>query len=124
MYPQALLPGRTFNITSPYGVVVAGDFGVETALGDEPDIDGDGTPDCLQSFTGYNSSLGGAGAFGIAGGCRVIQEDGSLRPYTDGLVAGSFNHFGASDSYIRPNRVRDTEEESEIHRPKWICRYF
>ena len=79
-YPQALLPGRTFNITSPYGVVVAGDFGVETALGDEPDLDGDGTPDCLQSFTGYNSSLGGAGAFGIAGGCWVIQADGSQRP--------------------------------------------
>ena len=112
-YPQALLPGRTFNITSPYGVVVAGDFGVETALGDEPDLDGDGTPDCLQSFTGYNSSLGGAGAFGIAGGCWVIQADGSLRPYTDGLVAGSFNHFGASDSYIRPNRVHAIPKKNQ-----------
>ncbi len=111
-YPQALLPGRTFNITSPYGVIAAADFGVETALGDEPDIDGDGTPDCLQSFTGYNSSLGGAGAFGIAGGCWVVQADGSLKPYTDGLVAGSFNHFGASDSYIRPNRTHAIPERN------------
>ncbi len=108
--PQAILPGRTFNITSPYGVVALGDFGTETPLGAEPDVDGDGTTDCLQSFTGYNSSLDGAGAFGIAGGCWVIQEDGSLAPYTDGLVAGSFNQFGASDSYIRPNNVHAIPE--------------
>ena len=52
-YPQALLPGRTFSITSPYGVVALANFG---GL-DGPDLDGDGTADCLQSFTGYNSSL-------------------------------------------------------------------
>ncbi len=102
--PRALLPGRTFNITSEYGVIAAGDFGVEVPLGSEPDLDGNGVTDCLQSFTGYNSSLDGAGAFGIAGGCWVIRPDGTVAPYTDGLVAGSFNHFGATDSYIRPNR--------------------
>ena len=66
------------------------DFNLVSALGTEPDVDGDGTSDCLQSFTGYNSSIDGAipypeGAFGIAGGCWVIQADGSLKPYTDGL---------------------------------------
>ena len=33
----------------------------------------------------------------------MIGADGEVRPYTDGLVAGSFNHFGATDSYINPN---------------------
>ena len=108
--PRALLPGYTFNITSPYGVVAAGDFGVEVPLGSEPDLDGNGVSDCLDSFTGYNSSLDGAGAFGIAGGCWVIGADGTPRPYTDGLVAGSFNHFGASDSYIRPNDIHAIPE--------------
>ena len=69
-FPQAILPGRTFNITSPYGVVALGDFGSgATPLGSEPDLDGNGTPDCLDSFTGYNSSLAGAGSFG---GCRWL----------------------------------------------------
>ncbi|MFK7912761.1 MAG: TonB-dependent receptor, partial [Pseudomonadales bacterium] len=103
--PRAILPGRTFNITSPYGVVAIGDFGAEFPLGSEPDLDGDGTTDCLQSFTGYNSSIDGAGSFGIAGGCWAIAPDGTLEPYRDGLVAGTFNQFGASQSYIRPDTL-------------------
>jgi len=102
-YPRALLPGRTFNITSPYGVVAAGDFGLETPLGSEPDLDGNGTPDCLDSFTGYNSSLVGTSSFGAAGGCWVIDQNGNVGPYKDGLVAGNFNQFGASESFIAPN---------------------
>ncbi len=102
--PRALLAGRTFNITSPYGVVAAGDFGLEVPLGTEPDLNGNGTPDCLDSFTGYNSSLGGAASFGAAGGCWVIDENGNVGTYQDGLVAGNFNHFGASQSFITPNR--------------------
>lgn len=102
--PRAILPGRTFNITSPYGVVALGDFGTETALGSEPDLDGNGTSDCLQSFTGYNSSLGGASSFGALGGCWFINEAGTVVPYADGQVAGNFNQFGAAQSYIAPNR--------------------
>lgn len=103
--PRALMPGRTYNITSPYGVVALGDFGSgETPLGSEPDLDGNGTPDCLQSFTGYNSSLAGADSFGAAGGCWYINEGGDLVPYEDGLVAGNFNQFGAEQSFIAPNR--------------------
>ena len=112
-FPQAILPGRTFNITSPYGVIALGDFGAEFPLGTEPDLDGDGTTDCLQSFTGYNSSIDGAGSFGIAGGCWVIGEDGSLVPYQDGQIAGSFNHFGAEQSYIRPNDVHAIPERMQ-----------
>ena len=108
-YPQALLPGRTFSITSPYGVVALANFG---GL-DGPDLDGDGTADCLQSFTGYNSSLDGAASFGAAGGCWIIQEDGSIAPYSDGLVSTSFNQFGAEGSYIRPNRVHAIPERNQ-----------
>ena len=111
--PRAILPGRTFSITGPYGVVALGDFGLETPLGSEPDLDGNGTTDCLQSFTGYNSSLDGAGAFGIAGGCWVINEAGNLEPYRDGQVAGSFNQFGAEQSYIRPNDVHAIPEKQQ-----------
>ncbi|MEE4360367.1 MAG: TonB-dependent receptor [Pseudomonadales bacterium] len=100
--PQAILPGRTFNITSPYGVVAIGDFGLETPLGSEPDLDGNGISDCLQSFTGYNSSLDGAAAFGAVGGCWAIDAAGNLQPYEDGLVSGNFNQFGAAQSYIAP----------------------
>jgi len=100
--PQAFLPGRTFNITSPYGVVALGDFGTAIPLGSEPDLDGNGTSDCLQSFTGYNSSLGGAGSFGAAGGCWFINESGVVTPYEAGLVSDNFNQFGASQSYIAP----------------------
>lgn len=100
--PQAILPGFTFNITSPYGVVALGDFGLEVPLGSEPDLDGNGTSDCLQSFTGYNSSLDGAASFGAAGGCWAIDAAGNPVPYVDGLVADNFNQFGARQSYIAP----------------------
>ena len=112
--PRAILPGRTFNITSPYGVVALGDFGLEVPLGSEPDLDGDGTTDCLQSFTGYNSSLDGAASFGIAGGCWAIDANGVPQPYNDGLIAGSFNHFGASDSFINPNGYSIIPEKEQI----------
>ncbi len=111
--PRALMPGRTFNITSPYGVVALGDFGLEVPLGSEPDLDGNGTSDCLDSFTGYNSSLDGAASFGAAGGCWYLNEAGEPIPYQDGLVAGNFNHFGASQSFIAPNRPYTIPKEEK-----------
>ncbi len=111
-FPQAILPGRTFNITSPYGVVALGDFGTgATPLGSEPDLDGNGTPDCLDSFTGYNSSLAGAASFGAAGGCWFIDENGGVNPYQDGLVSDNFNQFGASQSFVAPDRPFVTPDE-------------
>ncbi len=104
-YPQAILPGRGFNITSAYGTVAIGDFGSgEYPLGSEPDLDGNGTSDCLQSFTGYNSSLGGASSFGAAGGCWVIDSAGNVVPVVDGAVADNFNQFGMEQAYIAPDR--------------------
>lgn len=111
--PRALLPGRTFNITSPYGIVALGDFGTRVPLGSEPDLNGNGVSDCLDSFTGYNSSLDGAAAFGGAGGCWVIDESGKLTTHNDGLVAGNFNQFGADQTYIAPNRPFVIPEDSK-----------
>ena len=99
----AFLPGLTFNITSPYGVVALGDFGVGTnPLGSEPDLDGNGVSDCLQSFTGYKARS--AERFRHAGGCWVIDDSGAVVPYQDGLVADNFNQFGARQTYIAPTR--------------------
>ena len=88
-----------FTITSGYGYIIPGNaftfsgFEVETPI----DLDGNGTPDCLDSFIGYNSSFA-AGAYGAAGGCWNIQEDGTIRPVRDDIIASNFNGFGG-DSY-------------------------
>ena len=88
-----------FTITSGWGYIIPGNgfnfsgFDVETPV----DLDGNGTPDCLDSFTGYNSAFSRAG-FGIVGGCWSIQEDGSIRPVQDNIIASNFNGFGG-DSY-------------------------
>ncbi len=89
---RKILPYPTFSISSNRGVIAPGDF----ALGGLPgiDTDGNGVDDCLDSFVGYNSTLAGAASFGIAGGCWTVNDDGSVRPYQDGLVAGDFNGFG------------------------------
>jgi len=88
-----------FTITSGYGYIIPGNgfnfsgFDPETPI----DLDGNGTPDCLDSFTGYNSSFSRAG-FGIVGGCWNILEDGTIRPIRDSIIATNFNGFGG-DSY-------------------------
>ena len=86
---RAILPFPTFSISSNRGVISPGDFGLANL-----DVDGNGVDDCLDSFVGYNNSLVGSDSFGLAGGCWVVNDDGSVRPYQDGLVAGNFNGFG------------------------------
>lgn len=90
-----------FTITSGWGYIIPGNafnfsgFDVETPI----DLDGNGTPDCLDSFTGFNSSYASQDSpFGVVGGCWSIQEDGSIRPIRDNIIASSFNGFGG-DSY-------------------------
>ncbi len=91
--------GSNFTITSGYGYIVPGNAFTFTGFDpDTPiDLDGNGTPDCLDSFTGYNSSFSRAG-FGAAGGCWNIEEDGTIRPIRDSIIASSFNGFGG-DSF-------------------------
>ena len=96
---RAVLPYRTFPFTSGYGYIVPGNpytfagFDPETNV----DLDQDGTLDCLQSFSGYNSVFGAA-SFGALGGCWNVTENGQYRPIQDGLVSGNFEGFGG-DSY-------------------------
>lgn len=96
---RAVLPFRTFPFTSGYGYIIPGNpftfdgFDPETPI----DLNSNGTPDCLDSFTGYNSVFG-AESFGVVGGCWNVSENGTYAPIQDGLVAGSFQGFGG-DSF-------------------------
>ena len=78
-----------FSLSSAGGVIAPGDIG----LSNGPDLNNNGTPDCLESAVGFNSTFE-PGAFGLAGGCAVINADGSLSVYQDGQIAGLFNQFG------------------------------
>ncbi len=105
---RAILPFPTFSISSARGVIAPGDFGLANL-----DVNNNGTDDCLDSFVGYNSTVVGAVSFGLAGGCWVVNDNGSVRPYADGLVAGNFNGFGGdgiqddfNEDYLLPETDR------------------
>jgi len=97
--PRAVLPESTFFITSGYGTVATGEAFGFTGFDDTTfiDVNGNGTSDCLESFTGYNSTFA-PGAFGAIGGCWNIQADGTYLPAVDGLIvsAGGGQGFGGS----------------------------
>ena len=108
--------GSNFTITSGYGYIIPGQaftwggFDPETPI----DLDGNGTPDCLDSFTGYNSSFARA-SFGAAGGCWNIQEDGTIRPINDGTIASSFNgFFGDSFNVYTPDQEDIVSADEKI----------
>ncbi|MGY6532330.1 TonB-dependent receptor domain-containing protein [Glycocaulis sp.] len=100
---RAILPQPTFSISNRSGIISPFNLDIFHGI----DLDGDGVPDCDQSFVGFNNqfylpgffgdpSPGSDGAFNFdyAGGCWTRDDNGVLRPYRDGLVAGSFNQFG------------------------------
>ncbi len=105
---RAVLPGYTFPFTSGYGYIIPGNpftfdgFDPEVAI----DLDNNGVPDCLDSFSGYNSVFGAA-SFGVVGGCWNVTEDGSYRPVRDGLVSGDFQGFGGDSFNTIQNRKGD-----------------
>lgn len=112
---RAILPGRTFPFTSGYGLIAPGN-GFNFAGFDEftpIDLNNNGIPDCLDSFTGWTSSFA-PGAFGALGGCWTVQADGTYRPVVDGLVASPTQGFGGdsfdtirqNDSYLLPPEKR------------------
>ncbi len=86
---RAIRRQPAFSISSNRGVILPANL---TDPG--TDLDGNGVSDCLQSSVGYNSLFDFAQAFGFAGGCYVVNDDGSVRPYQDGQIAGLFNQFG------------------------------
>jgi outer membrane receptor protein involved in Fe transport len=83
--PRAFLPGRTFSISSPFGIIgfdPDGSFLVDD-LG--TDFDNNGVNDCDQT---YNFS-------GTGYGCYVVDPTtGRVRPFRDGLIAAFANGFG------------------------------
>lgn len=96
-----------YQITSNGGVIIPGDFADHGT-----DLDGDGTSDCLQSFTGYNGLLEydpsvPSQAYGLAGGCW-INTDSGIEIVDDGQIASNFNAFGGNgviydnDGYLTP----------------------
>ncbi len=97
--PLAILERATFHITSPYGRIVPGN--PYTFQGFDPftpiDLDANGVPDCLDSFTGYNSSFAPA-SVGVIGGCWNVGADGSYAPVVNGLIASDAEGFGG-DSF-------------------------
>ncbi len=106
---RAFLPQPTFAISSTGGVITDANFSLAPGV----DVNSNGQDDCLESFVGYNNSLDGAESFGLAGGCWVIDPDGTVRPYQDGLVAGNFNQFGGDgiettfdEDFIIPEQQR------------------
>lgn len=99
-----------FSLSSAGGVIAPGDIG----LSDGPDINGNGTPDCLESSVGFNSTFQ-PGAFGLAGGCAVINADGSLSVYQDGTITGLFNAFGGDgipNGFDQNSLIPETERWS------------
>jgi outer membrane receptor protein involved in Fe transport len=102
-FSRVILPQPTFSISSNRGVIVAGDFS-DPGL----DLDNNGVSDCQQSTVGQNSEF----AFG---GCWVVNDDGSVRPFQDGLVSGAFNQFGGDgipNSFDEDFLIPDDEKYS------------
>ena len=100
---RAVLPGRTFPFTSGYGYIAPGNAftfgGFDTAS--SPDLDGNGVPDCADSYTGW------FGNQAIVGGCWNVGENGGIAPVRDGLVATGFQGFGGDslNTIQQPNGV-------------------
>lgn len=109
--PRRLIaPDPRFSLSSPGGVIAPGDIG----LSDGPDINRNGTPDCLESSVGFNSTFQN-GAFGLAGGCATINADGSLSVYRDGAITGLFNQFGGDgipNGFNQNSLIPETERYS------------
>jgi len=100
--PRAFLPGRNFSISSPNGLVgfdADGDFSA-----DDPgtDFDRNGVNDCDQT---YNFAITGFGCY--------VTENGRVRPFRDGLIAGFANSFGGDGIPVfldKENLVPQTEQ--------------
>ena len=109
--PRRFIAGDPrFSLSSAGGIVAPGDIG----LSDGPDINNNGTADCLESAVGFNSTFN-AGAFGLAGGCAVINDDGSLSVYQDGQITGLFNQFGGDgiqNNFDQNSLIPETERWS------------
>jgi outer membrane receptor protein involved in Fe transport len=82
--------GHNFSLTSNGGVLLPGSI-FDPGL----DIDANGVNDCEQSWQGFYSTFTHSPpAPGFIGGCWIIEDNGTVRPLRDGLIAGDINQFG------------------------------
>ncbi|MCC5887273.1 MAG: TonB-dependent receptor [Gammaproteobacteria bacterium] len=100
--PRALMSQAATFIASERGVLAPGNFDPNTPI----DLNGNGIPDCLESFQG--SRVGG-----ILGGCWSVEADGA-RPFQEGLISDNLRGFGG-DGVINSDRQYSTPEEL-----KWV----
>lgn len=100
---RAILPHHNFSLTSNGGVISPGGL-----FAPGIDVDNNGVTDCSQSYQGYYSTYDfSPPALGFIGGCWIIEDDGTVRPLQDGLIAGDINQFG-------PDGVADWSDEDEL----------
>lgn len=80
-----------FAISSNRGLIFRNDFGFFNA-----DTNNNGVRDCNESFIG-RTGLGG-------GGCLVTNDDGTVRPFQDGIISTGANQFGGDGALERTNQ--------------------
>lgn len=81
-----------FAISSNRGLIFRNDFGFFLA-----DTNNNGVRDCNESFIG-RTGLGG-------GGCLVTNDDGTVRPFQDGVISTGANQFGGDGALERTNQT-------------------
>lgn len=102
---------NTFSISSEGGVIMPESY-FNTGVLPGLDLDGNGQDDCLDSHLGFNAFNAGAG------GCWNIDQGGVVRPYQDGLIAGSFNQFGGDGVHALgydPNWLTPDDERITVN---------
>jgi outer membrane receptor protein involved in Fe transport len=85
----ALAGDPRFSISSTQGLIWRADFNYFGS-----DVNGNGTPDCDESFIGFNY-----------GACYVSTPGGGVRPFRDGVVATGSNQFGGDGAEERTNQT-------------------
>ena len=81
--PRIFQADPRFSISSGQGLIAFQDFGPSGL-----DVNNNGIEDCEESSVGQNFL-----DFGV-GGCHVVNDDGSIRPFADGTVGGFTQQFG------------------------------
>lgn len=99
--PRAIMSQSNTFIANDRGVLAPGNFDPNAPI----DLNGNGIPDCLESFQG--SRVGGA-----LGGCWSVEADGP-RPFEEGLIADNLRGFGG-DGVINSDRQYSTPEETKL----------
>lgn len=92
-----------FAISSGDGLLWRGDFGFFNA-----DIDGNGQPDCDQSYIG-------SFAFGSGGACYVTTPGGGVKIFNDGLISTGSNQFGGDGAVERTNETSLTPGSQRLY---------